>query len=73
MSGVNQCMEMLATSTKRKAEELNSQRKMDQELIMPSLVNMNQETDRIFMKAWEIKQRCTDLEKEINRKKRKES
>mmetsp|Transcript_4509 Transcript_4509/g.6914 ORF Transcript_4509/g.6914 Transcript_4509/m.6914 type:complete len:213 (+) Transcript_4509:135-773(+) len=65
--GVLRQVNSLTTSVKRKCDEVNLERKTEQEGIAAALERMTTKTNDTLMKAWQIKKACDDLEAQNKR------
>lgn len=67
MTGIVRYADALTSSIKKKSEEINLKRKMDQEAALPSLNRMKVSTHATLQKTWSIQQACVQLEQENKR------
>lgn len=66
--GTYKQLDALRTRTKRKCDEVNLSRKMEQEAALPSLSRMQARTNDKVMKTWQIKKACDDMEHALKKK-----
>ena len=61
VDGMQRQVDGRVQGVKRKSDEINYQRKRDQEKAMPSIINMTTKRDQTLMKTWSIKQCCDNM------------
>jgi hypothetical protein len=61
VDGIQKQIDYKVQGVKRKSDELNMVRKLEQERVQPALVNMTTKTDQTLMKTWTIQQACDDI------------